>query len=537
MLFLFVTSCEDNTIEIVNNLQKSPYKVKTVKLSEIPQIRDFINQNTNNLFYKTGDDKNGAIFDEENILEVIDTMSFTNYSFRFVYPDTPIGTFYNLVVGKTAEGENKEPFVLKYVCNENQLDAYIDNNFAFTSFKGKVGLYKYTDFFESGSFNKGADCPPVVDENGNLIPCDEDGIDGGSSNVGGGTGDTTGDINDIPDGGSTSGTGGGIPTYGGGDNSGGGGSSSNCTWNIENVPTYPCPYTDDLATCLTPILVIDCSGQKKSNDLKKDECLDCPKVVDGGVGVNSPNQIIVTPELEVSYSCQSKIIKKTFLNSAPLSMLILDIFDSDSSGYNLVFSIDESLEGTPFQGGTGYTSSDSQWDLDKLDIEIGLNPDLLNNGTDLAIATTVIHESVHAILLYALETNKITVENTNVSEDHVLYLLVQKFLRLRIAKNEFGGVEPNDVKIVDQYMHQYMTGLIDEIATSISEYGNAKGYSNSFNYYRKLASLGLEENIKYYMMLDGELDANEQIELSDINNTLLDEFKNRSNAKGTKCSN
>ena len=161
----------------------------------------------------------------------------------------------------------------------------------------------------------------------------------------------------------------------------------------------------------------------------------------------------------------------------------------------------------------------------------------LNNGTDLALATSAIHESVHAVLIFAMETNKITIENTNVSDDHILYQLVQKFLRKMIIKNEFGDVDPKDEKKVEELMHQYMTGLIEDIATSISEFGNSKRYNLPFSYYKKLASHGLEENIKYYMMLDGVLNQDEEQELADINEILLDEFKNRSNAKGTKCSN
>jgi hypothetical protein len=85
---------------------------------------------TNDNIFKSSE-INGAIFDEDNIMEVIDTLNRTNYSFQFTYPNTPIGTFYNLVVGKTPEGETKTPYVLKYVCDESHLNEFKTNDYNF----------------------------------------------------------------------------------------------------------------------------------------------------------------------------------------------------------------------------------------------------------------------------------------------------------------------------------------------------------------------------------------------------------------------
>ena len=118
----------------------------------------------------------------------------------------------------------------------------------------------------------------------------------GSSNVGGGSTGNTGDINDIPDGGSTSGTGGGIPDYGGEDPTGNEDVASGNSGSNSSSGCFRLVSLDSETGMIYEKLVGDCNDQtgqnksitaKKSNDLEKDECLGCPEVVDGGVGVNS----------------------------------------------------------------------------------------------------------------------------------------------------------------------------------------------------------------------------------------------------------
>lgn len=70
-------------------------------------MQDFLNSKINYDFFSRDNFTNGAVLNNENILEVIDTLNNTNYSFRFVYPKTPLGTFYNLVVEKTSEGNTR----------------------------------------------------------------------------------------------------------------------------------------------------------------------------------------------------------------------------------------------------------------------------------------------------------------------------------------------------------------------------------------------------------------------------------------------
>jgi len=355
-MILFLTSCEDNSIDISPEAVKNPYKINTVKLSEIPEIRNFINQNTNNLFYKTEDIKDGAIFDEENIMEVIDTLSFTNYSFRFVYPDTPLGTFYNLVVGKTAEGENKQPFVLKYVCDENQLDEFISNNSNFSFFNGIISIHKYTDYFESGSFNKGgAICPDNFDANGDPISCDDFDVNNGSSNVGGGGGGTSGNTDPIPTGGSTPGTSGGVTIV----------------WSETKELTLHSPRFMK-------------SKDKSKTEVVTSDCPDCPTTVDGGVGVNIVDQIV--NNLKGRARC---IYDKMVDNNNNINWILENFEDADiPSEFNLIFemslTLDNNTNASTIKSGSNFI--------------IKLNSNRIPERSSLSIARTILHEGIHARL-------------------------------------------------------------------------------------------------------------------------------------------
>ena len=112
---LFVKCQKDDIINTNQlELEKSLYKQRTVSLYQIPEIKNYISTKINeSVFNKTGDELNQAIFDTDNILEVIDTLNNANYSFRFTLPSSSLDKFYNLVVGKSATGELKTPFVIK----------------------------------------------------------------------------------------------------------------------------------------------------------------------------------------------------------------------------------------------------------------------------------------------------------------------------------------------------------------------------------------------------------------------------------------
>jgi len=300
---LLLITCEKDNILLDSNqtevVGKNLYQVNTVKLSQIPEVRDFLIGKTHtDIFSRTT--INGAIFDDDNILEVIDTLSNANYTFRFTYPDTPLGEFYNLIVGKTPEGENKTPYVLKYICDDEFLDMYIENNFDFQYFRGTASLHKYTDFFEQGSVfgrttsisttNTDTNCPPEYDENGDPISCETVGVVGGGSGGGGGFGDGSGPGDGSGSSGGDNGSGvSGGPGFGdsgGGQGSGGSsGGGGGCTVNIEYISGCVCNGT-------VPIIIITifCPSTNRSfsYNTNNNDCPSCPTGSVGGIGVLPP---------------------------------------------------------------------------------------------------------------------------------------------------------------------------------------------------------------------------------------------------------
>jgi len=272
MLFLFITSCEDNNLGLTQSKEKSSYKFKKVSLSDLPEIKSYLKSKNDNLFYKVESKIEGAIFDSENILETIDTLQRANYSFYFTYPDTPEGTFYNLVIGKTEDGEIKEPYVLKYTSDESHLEEFIHNKYDFNFFTGKIGVYKYTDFFESDSFYKGEEvCPPEYDAYGDPITCTDIEVNNGQNGGGGSSGGDGG----ISDGGSTPGTGG---------TGTGGGSEIVC---YKNVTSCWCEgYNVGVHDHEPTVVTWDCYVYDK-NKGETEICPECPIDSNGGVGVNT----------------------------------------------------------------------------------------------------------------------------------------------------------------------------------------------------------------------------------------------------------
>ncbi|MCB0486607.1 MAG: hypothetical protein KDC47_10465, partial [Flavobacteriaceae bacterium] len=259
-----------------------------------------------------------------------------------------------------------------------------------------------------------------------------------------------------------------------------------------------------------------------------------PGYVKDNNGLCVLDKIIVDPQLEEDYPCQSVIIEDSFQRSAPLSKLILNVFDSDDSGYNLVFWNDTSI-GDETAGGTYPISENSMWNYGKLDINIGLSNALLDNSTDLAIVTTTIHESLHGLFIYMMETGKLTVDNSSNNQD--LSTFVRLFLEMQIKNEKFPNITPS-VAQVDSFMHNYMTNFVEDIATVVSAYGKSAGYSLPFSYYRDLSWLGLVDSLELILWHEGEnLSEEEQAELDRIRNIAVNEFQNKQDAKGKKCVN
>ena len=282
-MFFLLLNCEKIDIgpEVDLEVRKSPFTQKFVKLTEIPDVKNYLDKKTNNTLFSRTATSNPAIFDVENILEAIDTLNNTNYSFKFRLPNQKVGQFYNLVLEKTPEGTFKTPFVLKYVCNEMALDDFIASNFKMSHFKGTVALHRYTDYFENGYFSKtsGDDCPPKLDDVGDPIQCNKTTLDGSATS--GGNSGVDGDGNT------------------GNTEPGGGLTSTGC---MDFLIEYACSCANHwvgvFCICGTKISgtpayygvkTVCTTTYSKSSSTNNDNCQECLIDSEGVVGINTPS--------------------------------------------------------------------------------------------------------------------------------------------------------------------------------------------------------------------------------------------------------
>ena len=297
----FFWNCQRDTILDTQQTgtPKSQFKTKTIKLADIPNVESFLLSKSKNNIFNQKSTIDGAIFDQDHILEVIDTLNNTNYTFKFSFPDTPIGVYYNLVVGKAPNGDLLEPFILKFVSDSTHLEEFIANDYKFSYFRGQMGIHKYTDYFQTGLGLKteATGCTPTYDAFGDPIACDVVGFSSSGSSGGGAT--------------SIGVSSNGVSTTGGSGGSSGG--SASCSWSVTYLPCL-CEgradgHSAEICGCGTgspTVLTIYCPPAYKMNTANKttstvNPCPDCPSGSEGGVGVSlsdtALNNIINTLQL------------------------------------------------------------------------------------------------------------------------------------------------------------------------------------------------------------------------------------------------
>jgi hypothetical protein len=326
---LLLWNCEKEEFgeNIVLEETASNYHSRIIALDDIYDVKkhldDLMPQNSSN----KSSEIEGAIFDQDHVLEVIDTLQNTNYSLRFTYPDTPLGEFYNLVIGRTPEGELKTPFVLKYTCDDNFLEDYIAHDFNMYYFKGMVKMHVYTDFFSVDAFSRTTgSCPPELDAVGDPVACEQAPIDGSDTSGGGGDGGNYGNPNSNP-GNDSGGTGGFNITITDGD----------CL----------CHSTHAAGGCTHPIIVIIISGagdMQRSVNTNMDDCPSCADAnTDGGIGVNEPSmesmRVDLMHRLKVNDSNQINWVNDDMNNQNVIDIISFLNLHTDPNGNDTLHAI------------------------------------------------------------------------------------------------------------------------------------------------------------------------------------------------------
>lgn len=112
-------------------------------------------------------------------------------------------------------------------------------------------------------------------------------------------------------------------------------------------------------------------------------------------------------------------------------------------------------------------------------IEIKFNSNYLDTATDLSIARTIAHETLHASLVFMLMEGLFIIEG---NPDPDYKELMDAFTNYLVTNenDDYEGAQ-----------HNVLSELVGDIANSVANYGVQNNYSLPFNFYKDLAWGGL----------------------------------------------
>jgi len=186
-----------------------------------------------------------------------------------------------------------------------------------------------------------------------------------------------------------------------------------------------------------------------------------------------------------------------------LSQIILDMFNN-SEGYHLEFKIEDATKDNGDER-NAFTVPSYDSNSQEFTFTITLDDDYVANASQLALARTIIHESLHAYLGYLYQDDPFTT-------------FMQKLNRYRTENSGLGE-------------HEFMTQFADAIGASLSSWDN-HFLDHIPNYYEALGWSGDMLNTTSFTELDE--DFQDLIEkANEAEGDAVNEATN--NAKGIKC--
>src|SRR5690606_11541779 len=194
-------------------------------------------------------------------------------------------------------------------------------------------------------------------------------------------------------------------------------------------------------------------------------------ILEGGE-VDFEENIIYDNSLN-DFPCHKITIQEATGSCSLLTQLVIDAFEANDY-VNLIFEASNTINSN------ANTTSNTVYDptTNSCNITIKFRESYLQEATDLSIARTAIHESLHAILVYMYEEGLLESEHGLPMEGFEDFV--------EAYTNYMSGLPEN----IGMAHHELMTDFIEEMATSLSTYALENGYSNSFNFYKKLCWSG-----------------------------------------------
>lgn len=195
VLFLFLVACDKESLEPETLLNER--SVRTVDTKDIPEVMSFVGNSFGLKDVKrssaslNGTSNFTGSLNLDRVLEIVDTLSNSNYSFLVNDEDGDPFTFTNLIIKRNADGDFYTPFVLEYTVDSAYRKEFILSNYSMAHFSGMV-VRRYFKKDGSGSSDYRANLENTersvsFDEN-----CDEvTYYSGGGSSDGPPSGDTS----------------------------------------------------------------------------------------------------------------------------------------------------------------------------------------------------------------------------------------------------------------------------------------------------------------------------------------------------------
>lgn len=490
----------------------------------------------------------------ENVTEVLDQEGYKNYTFKIHPKNPKANILYNLVVAPTSDGDEFTAYVLEYIMGDTFATQLFFREKYMGEFEGEVNKYPLEIFLNKNfSKTSELPCPcaeitPVSGGFGGF-----GGGSGSGTGDSGDTDDSGDGTNSNPSGngtatGGTNAGGGGCKIRLVIECSGGDrdlppywpqgavcvttGIFIDCPASKSNISKTgdcdisnegSCPDTDgtfgvvssDLADFLElsgndrRILtfepnqdIADATGSflwkfkdneallanaKEVANAIVDSWLDDTMTKEQAIATLESEDLYYSITVQIEDKCQKQIVEDAIKTDSPLGEVVKRLFDVEVDGNGRDFDL---IVSQADLDGANAETKPVNCVGNSCHIPVKLDLTYLGRATDLAIARTVIHESVHATLLYLLEKNHITASDP----DADLGLLAVLYANWRAA---------NDDAIVSQVFeerqHIAMTELVDDMATALQAYGQSLGYNLSFSYCRKLtwSSRSLRETTNF----------------------------------------
>ena len=164
-LLILLMACEKEPHIDISQEEQAKIDMDYLSIEQLPQLEqalsDVLSEKASKFISGKTLKYKKARIDVGNILKVRSLKNSINYTMHVFVEGAPENEFYNLITHKTPSGKFKKPYVLRYVVDEDAMDAFVANNYNFSYFKGVRYAYKFDNFFkdyEIGNKSSTGDC-------------------------------------------------------------------------------------------------------------------------------------------------------------------------------------------------------------------------------------------------------------------------------------------------------------------------------------------------------------------------------------------